>query len=272
MKTESVIDDKGTQTMELKEERMDPSEEEDVNAEPDGDEGESEAPWSPPSMPLSLHHFLKFSVDSIRREPSNSPQSDPAATNESEGGKEAGAKKKKRHSKQRQPRPRKPRPGQVQIATALDGTTLFCCPQCQMAYPDKDLLEQHLVGHKIERRFICDTCGAGLKRKEHLERHKLGHNPERPYICPVCNKGFKRKEHLNLHSVIHSGSKSEVCMECGKGFYRKDHLRKHAKSHMTKKMKEAAQAQAQTILEAQQLAQTTQVAIIFWAILSLHFY
>jgi len=72
-------------------------------------------------------------------------------------------------------------------------------------------------------------------------------------------QGFKRKEHLNLHSVIHSGSKSEVCTECGKGFYRKDHLRKHAKSHMTKKMKEAAQVQAQSILEAQQLAQTTQV-------------
>ncbi|KAJ8956692.1 hypothetical protein NQ318_014047 [Aromia moschata] len=85
-----------------------------------------------------------------------------------------------------------------------------------MAYPEKELLEQHLVGHKIERRFICDICGAGLKRKEHLERHKLGHNPR--------EAGFKRKEHLNLHFVIHSGEKTEICGECGKGFYRKDHL------------------------------------------------
>lgn len=58
-----------------------------------------------------------------------------------------------------------------------------------MAYPDKEMLEQHLVAHKIERRFICDLCGAGLKRKEHLERHKLGHNPERPFVCNVCCKG-----------------------------------------------------------------------------------
>lgn len=106
-----------------------------------------------------------------------------------------------------------------------------------MAYPEKELLEQHLVGHKIERRFICDICGAGLKRKEHLERHKLGHNPERPFVCSVCMKGFKRKEHLNLHFVIHSGEKTEICLECGKGFYRKDHLRKHTRSHVTRRAK-----------------------------------
>lgn len=54
------------------------------------------------------------------------------------------------------------------------------------------MLEQHLVAHKIDRRYICDICGAGLKRKEHLERHKLGHNPERPYVCEVCSKGKPR--------------------------------------------------------------------------------
>lgn len=130
------------------------------------------------------------------------------------------------------------KPALVNIATALDGTTLFCCPECQMAYSNKSCLEKHLLVHKIERRFICDICGAGLKRKEHLERHKLGHNPERPFTCTICEKGFKRKEHLNLHIVIHSGNKTEICGECGKGFYRKDHLRKHVKSHITKRIKE----------------------------------
>lgn len=151
--------------------------------------------------------------------------------------------KKKKRYKKKPPKPKKPKPGQVHIATALDGTTLFCCPECHMAYPEKELLEQHLVGHKIERRFICDICGAGLKRKEHLERHKLGHNPERPFVCSVCMKGFKRKEHLNLHFVIHSGQKTEICGECGKGFYRKDHLRKHARSHITRRAKEEAERQ-----------------------------
>ncbi|KAJ9589493.1 hypothetical protein L9F63_017310 [Diploptera punctata] len=183
------------------------------------------------TLPLNLHQFLKFSAETIKREAAieSSPLSNPELVDasvtavdplaESPTGVEAasGKPKRKKKYKKKPPKPRRPRPGQVLIATALDGTTLFCCPECHMAYPEKELLEQHLVGHKIERRFICDICGAGLKRKEHLERHKLGHNPDRPYICTVCLKGFKRKEHLNLHFVIHSGEKSEVCPEMWEG-------------------------------------------------------
>ncbi|KAM3964535.1 uncharacterized protein ACR2FA_001503 [Aphomia sociella] len=151
--------------------------------------------------------------------------------------------KKKKKYKKKPPRPARPKPGQVVIATANDGTPIFCCPECQMAYSEKEQLEMHLIVHKIERRFICGICGAGLKRKEHLERHKLGHNPERPYVCGVCRKGFKRREHLNLHTVIHSGVKTELCLECGKGFYRKDHLRKHARSHESKRAREEANSE-----------------------------
>nr|CAD7570807.1 unnamed protein product [Timema californicum] len=177
------------------------------------------------SLPLNLHHFLKFSAETIKREaaiessPLSNPELvDPVGVSNPDGsevpsGAAAGKQKKKKKYKKKPPKPRRPRPGQVHIATALDGTTLFCCPECHMAYPEKELLEAHLVGHKIERRFICDICGAGLKRKEHLERHKLGHNPDRPFLCSVCHKGFKRKEHLNLHFVIHSGHKSEYSAE-----------------------------------------------------------
>lgn len=216
-------------------------------------------------LPLTLQHFLKFSAETIKREALNetSPLGEIDGTGDGTGqtvqitvaggeseiipdvveetAVETGVKpKRKKKYKKKPPKPKKPKPGQVSIVTALDGTTLFCCPQCNMAYPEKELLEQHLIGHKIERRFICDICGAGLKRKEHLERHKLGHNPDRPFICSVCMKGFKRKEHLNLHFVIHSGQKTEVCTECGKAFYRKDHLRKHARSHLARRAKEAA--------------------------------
>ncbi|KRT82903.1 zinc finger protein, partial [Oryctes borbonicus] len=203
------------------------------------------------TLPLSLHQFLKFNNTDVKREQITEDGVIETVEGQVEAGEtelimndivddmEAGENpddpeksKKKKKYKKKPPKPKKPKPGQVHIATALDGTTLFCCPECHMAYPEKELLEQHLIGHKIERRFICDICGAGLKRKEHLERHKLGHNPERPYVCSVCMKGFKRKEHLNLHFVIHSGEKTEICEECGKGFYRKDHLRKHSRSHV----------------------------------------
>lgn len=171
---------------------------------------------------INLQQFLRFNPDTIKRESQieNSPLNGVEGSDNSQEKVEttettvetdaSGKVKKKRKYKKKPPKVKPPKPGQVHIATALDGTILFCCPECQMAYPDKSNLEQHLTVHKIERRYICDLCGAGLKRKEHLERHKLGHSPERPYICSVCMKGFKRKEHLNLHFVIHSGFKNEV--------------------------------------------------------------
>lgn len=195
---------------------------------------------------LNLQQFLKFDSETIQvkreqhtegtpmiiQEADNSENSQEIEQSQTKGDEQSqaaaegtpveldanGKPKKKRKYKKKPPKPKPPKPGQVHIATALDGTTLFCCPECSMAYPDKSYLEQHLTVHKIERRYICDICGAGLKRKEHLERHKLGHSPERPYICSVCMKGFKRKEHLNLHFVIHSGDKNEVSLN---GFDRK---------------------------------------------------
>ncbi|KAJ8922943.1 hypothetical protein NQ315_001489 [Exocentrus adspersus] len=229
------------------------------------------------TLPLSLHHFLKYSAESMKKETGQqlniqaSPEPNVNLLHNSSinmngnglsggSGNLAGAstsmnnigalttinstqiqnvsptkkKKKKKPEKEKKPRPK---PGEIRLTTALDGSTLYCCPECHMAYPEKELLEQHLVGHTLERRFVCDICGAGLKRKDHLTRHKQSHNPERPYVCTVCLKAFKRKEQLTLHFVIHSGEKRHVCTECGKGFYRKDHLRKHTRSHIARRVK-----------------------------------
>lgn len=54
-----------------------------------------------------------------------------------------------------------------------------------MAYPDRSLIEQHVISHAVERRFVCDICNAALKRKDHLTRHKLSHIPDRPHVCNV---------------------------------------------------------------------------------------
>uniref|UniRef100_A0A182PZG1 C2H2-type domain-containing protein n=1 Tax=Anopheles farauti TaxID=69004 RepID=A0A182PZG1_9DIPT len=162
------------------------------------------------ALPLSLHHFLKYSAENIKKEAQNPLTSLDMSQAQSHGG---------------------------GVRTALDGSLLFLCPECQMAYPERELLEQHLIGHNLERRFICDICNAALKRKDHLTRHKQSHNPERPFACTICLKAFKRKEQLTLHFVIHSGEKRHVCQECGKGFYRKDHLRKHTRSHIARRLK-----------------------------------
>ncbi|XP_045486777.1 chorion transcription factor Cf2 isoform X5 [Pieris rapae] len=201
-------------------------------------------------LPVSLQQFLRLNpieakknVEKMETEITITPEntSEPVVNDEILS--EDTRTKKKKKYKKKPTRPARPKPGQVIIATASDGSPIYCCPECQNAYPEKEQLEMHLSVHQIERRFICGICGAGLKRKEHLERHKLGHNPERPYVCSVCGKGFKRREHLNLHVVIHSGVKSERCGECGKGFYRKDHLRKHTRSHETKRAKDEAKGE-----------------------------
>ncbi|KAL4709925.1 hypothetical protein ACJJTC_003888 [Scirpophaga incertulas] len=224
------------------------------------------------ALPLPLHHLLKYSADGKRDEPTivtvtNALPSMPAIGTETNIIQQVPTnvnsvvvqtativnqtvntnaqqqsvvvvppKKKKKKKSNREKKPR-PKPGEIRLTTALDGSTLYCCPECHMAYPERGLLEQHLVGHTMERRFICDICNAALKRKDHLTRHKQSHNPERPHACSVCLKAFKRKEQLTLHFVIHSGEKRHVCNECGKGFYRKDHLRKHTRSHIARRVK-----------------------------------
>lgn len=134
-----------------------------------------------------------------------------------------GKKKKKKAPKEKKPRPK---PGEIRETKALDGSTLYCCPECQMAYPDRSLIEQHVISHAVERRckfptsnaflhydtsffltqilpislifltttittkVVCDTCGAALKRKDHLTRHKLSHIPDRPHVCNVSSLYF----------------------------------------------------------------------------------
>ncbi|KAG9434723.1 zinc finger protein [Apis mellifera carnica] len=122
--------------------------------------------------------------------------------------------------------------GEIKISVALDGSTLYCCPECNLAFPDKTEIEQHIQAHIQERKYQCKECGAMLKRKEHLDQHMRGHSDERPFKCPVCQKAFKRNEHLTRHYVIHSGDKNFSCSVCQKAFSRKDHLNKHTQTHL----------------------------------------
>ncbi|KXJ77166.1 hypothetical protein RP20_CCG008196 [Aedes albopictus] len=173
----------------------------------------------------------------------NAANSGTATTKTTGKGKSKRQKKEKKRKPPKEKKPR-PKPGQIRETKALDGSPLFCCPECQMAYPERGLIEQHVISHAVERRFVCDICHAALKRKDHLTRHKLSHIPDRPHICSICLKSFKRKEQLTLHIVIHTGEKKHVCNECGKGFYRKDHLRKHTRSHIARRVKSEMSAQS----------------------------
>ncbi|KAK2582557.1 hypothetical protein KPH14_004848 [Odynerus spinipes] len=122
--------------------------------------------------------------------------------------------------------------GEIKISVALDGSRVYCCPECNLVFPEKSEIDQHIQAHIQERKYQCKECGAMLKRKEHLDQHMRGHSDERPYKCPVCQKAFKRNEHLTRHYVIHSGDKNFSCTVCQKAFSRKDHLNKHTQTHL----------------------------------------
>lgn len=122
--------------------------------------------------------------------------------------------------------------GEIKTSVAMDGSTIYCCPECSLGSLDKADISQHIQTHIRERKYQCKECGAMLKRKEHLDQHMRGHSDERPFKCPVCQKAFKRNEHLTRHSVIHSGNKNFACSVCQKAFSRKDHLNKHLQTHL----------------------------------------
>lgn len=71
-----------------------------------------------------------------------------------------------------------------------------------MALPERDLVEQHVIQHAVERRFVCDICNAALKRKDHLTRHKLSHIPDRPHACNVSLLEFKVLKSLNRKTFL----------------------------------------------------------------------
>ncbi|XP_065342369.1 zinc finger protein 547-like [Cloeon dipterum] len=184
-------------------------------------------------LPINLHHFLKLSTDGNGTRDGGQPPNSQTTTVKKKTlkGVQGKAQVKQQQQQQFRPKPAKPKNLEIRLTTALDGSTLFCCPECHMAYPEKESLERHIQTHKLDRKFVCDICGAGLKRKDHLTRHKQSHNADRPYVCTICMKAFKRKEHLNLHFIMHSGEKTHICPECGKGFYCKDHLDRHKQGH-----------------------------------------
>lgn len=150
---------------------------------------------------LSLHHFLKYSADAataIKKEgvvvgqstqlnliPSSSsianiiqhhPQGSQtivhhniqqsqtsSATTGTSGSTTTKKKKKKKAPKEKKA---KPKAGEIRLKFALDGSMLFVCPECQVAYPEKEILDQHMINHQsLERRFVCEICNAALKRK-----------------------------------------------------------------------------------------------------------
>lgn len=53
----------------------------------------------------------------------------------------------------------KPRNSEITVTTNVDGSTLYCCPECRIAYPERDRLEAHMAGNKTVVFFIFIALG-----------------------------------------------------------------------------------------------------------------
>lgn len=69
------------------------------------------------------------------------------ATATTAGGSGATSGKKKKRKKRSKDRKTKLRPGEIRLGTALDGSPLYMCPECHVAYPEPELLTRHRLQH-----------------------------------------------------------------------------------------------------------------------------
>ncbi|KAI0053453.1 hypothetical protein FA95DRAFT_1592200 [Auriscalpium vulgare] len=83
---------------------------------------------------------------------------------------------------------------------------------CTKAFPDPELLYNHLCNDHIGRKStnnLCLTCkwkdcGTSCAKRDHITSHLRVHTPLKPHACEICKKTFKRPQDLKKHEKIHT--------------------------------------------------------------------
>ncbi|PIK62579.1 putative zinc finger protein [Apostichopus japonicus] len=107
----------------------------------------------------------------------------------------------------------------------------YRCSFCQKTFHFKNSLTYHERIHTQEKPFKCTTCEKAFKDKSHLRRHEKIHEGVKPYSCQICAKSFLERSQLVKHIRVHSGEKPYLCAKCGKSFADASHLRRHSALH-----------------------------------------
>ncbi|XP_065350666.1 gastrula zinc finger protein XlCGF8.2DB-like [Cloeon dipterum] len=142
------------------------------------------------------------------------------------------------------------RPRKVLLRVGVDRTPLFVCSECKiMAFPDKDLLEQHVclkqsvaspeaeamedadVAHYGQRLFGCQQCNMEFPNNLLLQQHLQDSHELSKYICDICGAVFNYKSSLGRHKKVHNSEWPFICSDCSKGFNYKSSLVRHMKEH-----------------------------------------
>ncbi|XP_049529510.1 zinc finger protein 610-like [Anopheles darlingi] len=124
-----------------------------------------------------------------------------------------------------------------EIAKIFKEKTYHCWDRCGMFFYDKPSFDNHLMDHKMRRRWFCKFCFQGFDKQEKLSEHLPSHDgsllcaicgeiadsPEQnnhdhsktgPFDCPKCPRRFETQHTFSNHLKRH-GAKEFCCEVCG---------------------------------------------------------
>ncbi|ETN67468.1 zinc finger protein [Anopheles darlingi] len=124
-----------------------------------------------------------------------------------------------------------------EIAKIFKEKTYHCWDRCGMFFYDKPSFDNHLMDHKMRRRWFCKFCFQGFDKQEELSEHLPSHDgsllcaicgeiadsPEQnnhdhsktgPFDCPKCPRRFETQHTFSNHLKRH-GAKEFCCEVCG---------------------------------------------------------
>ena len=106
----------------------------------------------------------------------------------------------------------------------------FQCDKCDLSFPAKANLANHMVVHNDDMPFSCTFLGCEFRTKHilSLKQHKERHSSKRKFPCPMCHKRFKTKYETDRHIMrIHTTEKSVKCDQCDYKTSLRSNLRNH---------------------------------------------
>ena len=98
---------------------------------------------------------------------------------------------------------------------------------CHLAFVLKGELNEHMVTHTKEKKYLCDICGFEAGTKTRIRRHARTHDPVKEIPCEYCPYKSTCRTHLKRHMRIHIGIKPFKCLYCPYTCNTHENMRKH---------------------------------------------
>jgi KRAB domain-containing zinc finger protein len=70
---------------------------------------------------------------------------------------------------------------------------------CEMIFPKKCILDDHIRAHNGEKPYVCNVCKKGFTQLGNLKNHEKNHiSKPKTFNCELCPKTFTSKSYLNV--------------------------------------------------------------------------